>query len=84
MFLSLEADGYLDVDNEKHLALLHFIFLPRINRGLEKFRDGWNSHPLSSERNYSPNQLMVMHLPPPDFDNSLTQVIQFVLRNTFQ
>ena len=59
VFLVLERSGALDVSNELHLACLHYVFLPRINQHLEKFCEGWNNHPLSTEKNMSPNQLWI-------------------------
>ncbi len=58
-FMYLEDEGYLDISNEMHLFVLHYTFLPRINRHLEMFRAGWEMHPLSTERNLSPMQLWI-------------------------
>jgi len=74
VFSTLENNGVLDVDNPKHVYLLHKVFIPRINSHLETFRKAWNCHPLSSERNYSPNQLRVLHSPPNFMDLELTNV----------
>ena len=59
MFHKMEADNILDPSNEVHIWLLHYIFLPRINRSLELFRNQWNSHGLRTESNMSPMQLFV-------------------------
>ena len=59
VFLVLERSGALDVSNELHLACLHYVFLPMINQHLEKFCEGWNNHPLSTENNMSPNKLWI-------------------------
>eukprot|EP00118_Oscarella_pearsei_P019981 m.215171 g.215171 ORF g.215171 m.215171 type:complete len:494 (+) comp39827_c0_seq1:250-1731(+) len=59
IFFYLETNGLLDINNEKHLACLHYVFIPRLNRDLQVFKDMWNSHPLSSERNRTPNQLWI-------------------------
>lgn len=74
LFSALESDGLLALHNEKHMALLHRIFLPRLNRHLTEFRNGWNHHPLSSERNRTPLQLMLLNLPPPEWDIELDTV----------
>ena len=50
----LENQGLLDPVNERDLYALHYTFLPRINRALLKFQEGWNCHGIS---NMSPNQL---------------------------
>jgi hypothetical protein len=72
---ALEEDGYLDIDNPKHIRLVHYVFIPRINQSLETFRHAWNQHPISTEHNYSPTQMMIMYLPPAHFDLQLTEVI---------
>ena len=74
IFTMLEHHGYLDIDNSKHMFLLHKIYLPRINTALEYFRNAWNNHPMSSEHNRSPVQLMLMSLPPQEHDLELTEV----------
>ena len=57
----LEDDGILDIDDELHMKILHYVFVPRLNDALEKFRQGWNDHPLSSEHDNTPNQLFVIN-----------------------
>ena len=39
------------------LCVLHYVFLPRINKVLVQFTEDWNFHPLSSANNQSPRQL---------------------------
>ena len=58
-FRYLEDQGLLQIGNEIHLYCLHYVFLPRINQHLVDFRSGWDCHPLSTERNRSPNQLWI-------------------------
>lgn len=36
---------------------LHYIFLTRINKYINEFKETWNNHSLSSEGNMSPYQL---------------------------
>ena len=38
---------------------LHHVFLPRINLVLKSFVESWNNHPVSTERNNTPNQLFI-------------------------
>lgn len=83
LFSKLEEDGVLNIDNVKHVAVLHKVFLPRINNSLDTFRKAWNNHPISTERNYTPLQLSVLHLPPEDRDLYMPMVIFSVLRNTY-
>ena len=49
--------GLLDPVNECHLFALHYIYIPRLNRSMMQFVDGWNSHSLRTEHGHSPNQL---------------------------
>lgn len=59
MFFSLENEGKLNPGNEIDLYCLHLVYLPRINSALESFINSWNNHPISTERNMTPNQLFV-------------------------
>jgi len=67
-FIQLENEDALSIENHKQMAVLHRVFLPRINFALKEFMDGWNSHPISSENYFSPQQLMLMHQPPPHYN----------------
>lgn len=58
-FKQLEEEEKLDPLNEIDLYCLHRVFLPRINAALDAFVESWNNHPISGERNFSPNQLFV-------------------------
>ena len=60
LFHYLEEIGELCVNNENHIWALQYTFVPRINHALKSFADGWNSYPLSSERNRSPEQLWIL------------------------
>ena len=42
LFSHLESAGVLDRLNEEHLFALHYVFLPRINRGIDEFILDWN------------------------------------------
>ncbi|RMX42821.1 hypothetical protein pdam_00025611 [Pocillopora damicornis] len=57
IFCHMEECGILDNANKLHLAALHYVFVPRINRHLSLFTDGHNRSPISTERNRSPKQL---------------------------
>ena len=59
VFWYLEENAYLDISNTIHLFSLHYIFLPRINRHLGLFQEGYDNHPLRSESNMTPIQLWV-------------------------
>ena len=58
-FYSLEDDDKLDPNNEIDLYCLHYVYLPRVNSALQSFTKSWNDHPLSTEGNFTPNQLFV-------------------------
>ena len=57
LFIFMEQNNILDVDNDIHMFSLQYVFQERIYSALQKFKTAWNSHPLSSERNLSPLQL---------------------------
>lgn len=59
LFYFMEAHQILDKENEVHLFTLHFIYIPRINISLQRFREGWNNHKVRTERYKSPNQMYV-------------------------
>lgn len=60
LFYYLEERGLLDPINEQHLFVLHYIFLPRINRSLQQFHDAWNHHGVRTENGHTPNQLFTV------------------------
>lgn len=55
----MELEGLLDPLSDKHIFLLHYVYLPRIQRSLDQFREGWNHHSIRTEHNQSPYQLFV-------------------------
>ena len=57
IFLFLGNDGFLDLLNEVHLFELHYAYMLRIKKALEKFSNNWRYYSLSSERNQSPYQI---------------------------
>lgn len=79
LFWRMEDENILNVDDPVHLWALQLVFLPRLQNHLTAFLEGWNNHPLSTERNRTPHQLMLMHLPPADYDIILTQVSKFTI-----
>ena len=62
LFYQMEDTRILNIDNEIHMFCLHYVFIPRINRAISQFLDGWNHHPLSSMGNLSPVQLRIAGL----------------------
>lgn len=57
LFYHLEAEALLDPDNEADILALHMTFLPKLQKQLESFRQGWCHHRLRMENNLSPHQL---------------------------
>ena len=62
LFYFMEDCGLLDINNNLDLFCLHWTFLPRINKLLEKFKGGWNNHKLSTCHSKTPNQLFITGL----------------------
>ena len=54
IFFFLEDNGYFDRYNEDHLFILHYVYVPRINKALAEFSAQWNNHPMRSEGGASP------------------------------
>ena len=59
-FYFMESEGYLDPIKERDLFALHYVFLPRIERSLAAFQEGWNNHGIRTEHNRTPNQLFTI------------------------
>lgn len=53
----MEQTGILDVENPIHLFALHLVFTRRINIALKEFLAMFNNHKLSTENNWTPNQV---------------------------
>ena len=60
IFEALERDG-MDTENDVHMFVLQHVFLNRINESLQEFRRSWNRHPLRTEHNFTPKQLMRLY-----------------------
>ena len=59
-FHFLERNDLLNPNDELDLAALDYVFIPRINENLEKFKVSWNNHKLSTEKQKTPNQLYIL------------------------
>ena len=57
---SLEDQDLLDISNSLHLFCCHYVFLPRIQASLDVFSEAWDSHPIRTEQNLTPNQLWLV------------------------
>jgi hypothetical protein len=58
LFKKFEITG-MSVDDDWHLYVLHYLFLPRIQEELNEFKNAWNNHQVSTERNETPLQMLV-------------------------
>ena len=59
MFKTFEKNGKC-IDDESHLFVLHYLFLPRIQEELNEFKNAWINHQISTERNETPLQMLVL------------------------
>ena len=59
VFLYLESNNVFNPCNEVHLFCLHLVYLDLINGALNEFCSEWNNHPVTTETNFSPQQLRV-------------------------
>ncbi|KAK4687673.1 hypothetical protein P7C73_g2440, partial [Tremellales sp. Uapishka_1] len=57
LFIWLEKQHLLEVDNPYELWALHFCFLPQLNAALSFFVNRWNKHGLRTANNDSPRLL---------------------------
>ena len=81
LFYFSENNALLDATSEIDLAALHFVFMPRINNSLEKFKASWNNHKLSTENQKTPNQLYILGMLRL-FGSNYTAVRDFFEENT--
>jgi len=59
IFCYMEEIRLLDPSNDIHIYSLHYVYLPRVNRALTMFANGWNKHGIRTEHALSPEQLFV-------------------------
>ena len=57
LFIFMENNDVLDVDNEVHLLALEIVYLPRINASLNEFEQQWNYHGVRTVCHQSPMAL---------------------------
>ena len=62
LFYHMEENRILDPLNEGHLYCLHYVFLPRINRHLKLWKEGWLQHRIRTAGNQTPMQLYIFGL----------------------
>ena len=56
----MEEEGILDRSSIIDLFVLHYIYQPRIQASLDEFKEGWNHHPVSTEKSSTPYQIWLM------------------------
>ena len=59
LFYHLEDCGVLDPSNPIHQFCLHYVYIPRINKHLDEWKQGWIQHRVSSAANRTPMQLYI-------------------------
>ena len=59
LFNEMHEHGILQDDNDAHMWLLHFVFVPIIQSKLDLFMEQYNRHTLRTEHNKTPMQLYV-------------------------
>lgn len=57
LFMFMESHRILDPGNEIDMYALHYVFLPRVQRLLDRFVRRFNMHSVSTEHNRTPRQL---------------------------
>ncbi|XP_045176804.2 uncharacterized protein LOC123537228 [Mercenaria mercenaria] len=59
LFHHLESTQQLDLSDNVQLWCLQYVYLPRIQKALDRFREAWNHHKMTSEKGRSPHQLFI-------------------------
>ena len=71
LFYHLESHALLDPVNNADIMALHLTFLPKIQKQLDAFRQGWCHHCLRTEHNRTPHQLWLRGMLETDSDDIL-------------
>ena len=58
IFYDLENDRLLNIDSAEDMFALHYVYIPRINADLALLQKSHNHHPIQTERNRTPHQLL--------------------------
>jgi len=62
LFYHLEESGVLDPASNLHLFALHFVYIPRLNRHLSLWKEGYIRHSIRTAGSRSPMQLYILGL----------------------
>ena len=73
IFYQPENLELLDPSSELDLLSLHYVFVPKINKHLNIWKDGWVNHKLSSEAQYTPLHLFISRMLDDDYQNDIFQ-----------
>ena len=57
LFYYMEHHDLLDPIDEVHLYALHYVYMLRVNRSIQLFKEAWNNHGIRTEQGMTPNQL---------------------------
>ena len=60
LFQSFERDGF-NINSVCHIFTLQYMFMPRIQEDLNNFKSYWNNHPLATEQNKTPLQMIILN-----------------------
>ena len=62
LFYHLEDNGIFDSSSGEDIFTLHYVYIPRINRHLEVWRQGYLQHRIRTAGNRTPMQLYILGL----------------------
>ena len=62
LFYHMESCGELDSSNAIHLFCLHYVYLPRINRHLDMWKQGYIRHSIRTANSRSPMWMYILGL----------------------
>ena len=62
LFYHLEDNGALEPSNPLHLFSIHYVYVPRINRHIGRWKQGFIRHRIRTAGNRSPMQLYILGL----------------------
>ena len=79
LFKFMEEKEMLVRCDESDIFCLHFVYLPRIQKSLDEFRKAWLTHPMSSEKNMTPEQLWTLGMI--DCNNEQQRAVRDYLSN---
>lgn len=60
LFQSFERDGF-NINSVCQIFTLQYMFMPRIQEDLNNFKSYWNNHPLTTEQNKTPLQMIILN-----------------------